>query len=217
MHCCSNVEPVLCPVLLLTLLGKVENLRHRHSQHSNHHHRNSHRERHYHRYNRTSRDDNRERTNERGCKELEKFPRDLNEYRDRYFAFRDRIGKEYSELWEETSDPRSSDNRHFTERRKKTVRFDSDDWVEDGDSIRETEGEWMTLGNITSGSGGGGSGHGGGGGSRWDVDRQGSQDSQTKDSGIDTSSTFTSSEDSNRGECPKVPSSNNPQNVRIEK
>lgn len=35
-------------------------------------------------------------------------------------------------------------------------------------------------------------------------ERQGSQDSQTKDSGIDTSSTFTSSEDSNRGDVPKV-------------
>lgn len=38
----------------------------------------------------------------------------------------------------------------------------------------------------------------------WEADRQGSQDSATKDSGIDTSSTFTSSEDSNRGELPKV-------------
>lgn len=38
----------------------------------------------------------------------------------------------------------------------------------------------------------------------WEADRQGSQDSATKDSGIDTSSTFTSSEDSNRGDQPKV-------------
>lgn len=38
----------------------------------------------------------------------------------------------------------------------------------------------------------------------WEADRQGSQDSATKDSGIDTSSTFTSSEDSNRGDLPKV-------------
>lgn len=79
------------------------------------------------------------------------------------------------------------------------------------------------------GGGGGGSGGGGGGGSgsidgsnrryvdrrkktvrfdgqesndwtRWDSERQNSQDSTTRDSGIDTSSTFTSSEDSNRGE-----------------
>lgn len=40
--------------------------------------------------------------------------------------------------------------------------------------------------------------------SRWESERQGSQDSTTKDSGIDTSSTFTSSEDSNRGDGPKV-------------
>ncbi|XP_061391233.1 rab-3-interacting molecule unc-10-like, partial [Musca vetustissima] len=40
--------------------------------------------------------------------------------------------------------------------------------------------------------------------SRWDNERQGSQDSATKDSGIDTSSTFTSSEDSNRGDGPKT-------------
>nr|CAD7439311.1 unnamed protein product [Timema bartmani] len=96
-------------------------------------------------------------------KEVEKFPRDLDDYRDRYFAFRDRIVKECSELWEE------GDSRRFTERRKKTVRFDRD-W---GSAVR------------------------------WGSDRQGSQDSQTKDSGIDTSSTFTSSEDSNRGEGPK--------------
>ncbi|XP_030244237.1 uncharacterized protein LOC108650718 isoform X9 [Drosophila navojoa] len=40
--------------------------------------------------------------------------------------------------------------------------------------------------------------------SRWEAERQGSQDSATKDSGIDTSSTFTSSEDSNRGDGPKL-------------
>ncbi|XP_058801832.1 uncharacterized protein LOC131670334 isoform X2 [Phymastichus coffea] len=40
----------------------------------------------------------------------------------------------------------------------------------------------------------------------WEADRQGSQDSATKDSGIETSSTFTSSEDSNRGDLPKHPS-----------
>lgn len=40
--------------------------------------------------------------------------------------------------------------------------------------------------------------------SRWATERQGSQDSATKDSGIDTCSTFTSSEDSNRGDGPKV-------------
>ncbi|KAK4880315.1 hypothetical protein RN001_008461 [Aquatica leii] len=58
----------------------------------------------------------------------------------------------------------TADNRCFTERRKKTVRFDQHE--------------------------------------NWD--RQGSQDSH-RDSGIDTSSTFTSSEDSTRGDGPKHP------------
>lgn len=78
----------------------------------------------------------------------------------------ERYPNEPDPYWDE-----QTDNRKFTERRKKTVRFDgqdSDDW------------------------------------GRWDSDRQGSQDSATKDSGIDTSSTFTSSEDSNRGDGPKV-------------
>lgn len=65
----------------------------------------------------------------------------------------------------------AGDNRRYTERRKKTVRFDG----QDSDEF-----------------------------SRWESERQGSQDSTTKDSGIDTSSTFTSSEDSNRGDGPKV-------------
>lgn len=65
------------------------------------------------------------------------------------------------------------DQRRYTERRKKTVRFDGQD---------SQNNEWC----------------------RWDSDRQGSQDSTTKDSGIDTSSTFTSSEESNRGDAPKV-------------
>lgn len=65
----------------------------------------------------------------------------------------------------------SIDSRRYTERRKKTVRFDgqeSNDWT------------------------------------RWESERQNSQDSTTRDSGIDTSSTFTSSEDSNRGDGLKV-------------
>ena len=64
----------------------------------------------------------------------------------------------------------------FTERRgKKTVRFDG------GTNVGGPQEDWS-----------------------WEADRQGSQDSATKDSGIDTSSTFTSSEDSNRGDLPKV-------------
>ncbi|KYN04559.1 Regulating synaptic membrane exocytosis protein 2 [Cyphomyrmex costatus] len=72
-----------------------------------------------------------------------------------------------------------ADSRRFTERRgKKTVRFDG------GTNVGgPQEEEWS-----------------------WEADRQGSQDSATKDSGIDTSSTFTSSEDSNRGDLPKHPS-----------
>lgn len=70
-----------------------------------------------------------------------------------------------------SADDQAADSRRYTERRKKTVRFDgqeSNDWT------------------------------------RWDSERQNSQDSATRDSGIDTSSTFTSSEDSNRGDGPKV-------------
>ncbi|XP_014476983.1 PREDICTED: regulating synaptic membrane exocytosis protein 2 isoform X2 [Dinoponera quadriceps] len=70
-----------------------------------------------------------------------------------------------------------ADSRRFTERRgKKTVRFDG------GTNVGGPQEEWS-----------------------WEADRQGSQDSATKDSGIDTSSTFTSSEDSNRGDLPKHP------------
>ncbi|XP_015120560.1 regulating synaptic membrane exocytosis protein 2 [Diachasma alloeum] len=70
-----------------------------------------------------------------------------------------------------------ADSRRFTERRgKKTVRFDG------GTNVAGSQEDWS-----------------------WEADRQGSQDSATKDSGIDTSSTFTSSEDSNRGDLPKQP------------
>ena len=66
--------------------------------------------------------------------------------------------------------------RGYTDRgQKKTVRFDSDDFGGEGAGAEE---EWF-----------------------WDqgsAERQGSQDSTTKDSGIDTCSNFTSSEDSNR-------------------
>ncbi|XP_041974680.1 regulating synaptic membrane exocytosis protein 2 isoform X4 [Aricia agestis] len=85
-------------------------------------------------------------------------------------------------LWED-----SADSRRFTERRKKTVRFDG----HEGAATFPRGGrdaaphDWASL--------------------RWESERQTSQDSATKDSGIDTSSTFTSSEDSNRGDCPKFP------------
>ncbi|GBP73632.1 Regulating synaptic membrane exocytosis protein 1 [Eumeta japonica] len=86
-------------------------------------------------------------------------------------------------LWE---DP--ADSRRFTERRKKTVRFDGHEGAATFPrGGRETAAplDWAAL--------------------RWESERQASQDSATKDSGIDTSSTFTSSEDSNRGDCPKFP------------
>ncbi|CAD7093853.1 unnamed protein product [Hermetia illucens] len=78
----------------------------------------------------------------------------------------------HNPYWDDSTSS-AQDNRRFTERRKKTVRFDGHDEPVD----------W----------------------SRWESERQGSQDSATKDSGIDTSSTFTSSEDSNRGDGPKNP------------
>ncbi|XP_055698979.1 uncharacterized protein LOC129799265 isoform X8 [Phlebotomus papatasi] len=78
----------------------------------------------------------------------------------------DRYTSEPDPYWEDTAD-----SRRFTERRKKTVRFD-----------RQDSEDWSV----------------------WDAERQGSQDSATKDSGIDTSSTFTSSEDSNRGDGTKI-------------
>lgn len=88
-------------------------------------------------------------------------------------------------LWED-----SSDNRRFTERRKKTVRFDGHEgaatFPRGGRDASAAPQDWASL--------------------RWEAERQTSQDSATKDSGIDTSSTFTSSEDSNRGDCPKVSS-----------
>lgn len=75
----------------------------------------------------------------------------------------------------------------YTDRRqKKTVRFDSDDFG-DGPSGRNEE-EWFLW--DQSGSGG------------TQGERQGSQDSTTRDSGIDTCSNFTSSEDSNRDLIP---------------
>ncbi|XP_038209566.1 regulating synaptic membrane exocytosis protein 2 isoform X5 [Zerene cesonia] len=87
-------------------------------------------------------------------------------------------------LWED-----SVDNRRFTERRKKTVRFDGHEgaatFPRGGRDSSVVPHDWASL--------------------RWESERQTSQDSATKDSGIDTSSTFTSSEDSNRGECPKFP------------
>lgn len=113
------------------------------------------------------------------------------EYVD-YSVFKDKVIHNKNKYgWED------SDSRRFTERRKKTVRFDGYDGSQTFPraighhrdllgSGREAHvvPNWATV--------------------RWECDRQGSQDSATKDSGIDTSSNFTSSEDSNRGDGPKV-------------
>ncbi|EDW81032.2 uncharacterized protein Dwil_GK11837 [Drosophila willistoni] len=107
-----------------------------------------------------------------------------------------------------SSSSAAQDSRRFTERRiKKTVRFDAHDGgslppvttilpstaVDVGAATILTSGKILGHDGATDWSG------------RWDNERQGSQDSATKDSGIDTSSTFTSSEDSNRGDVPKNP------------
>lgn len=104
---------------------------------------------------------------------------------DDSLPYRDKAIYKSAYLWED-----STDNRRFTERRKKTVRFDGHEGSQTFPRAHNRDGsghgyDWATV--------------------RWDTDRQGSQDSATKDSGIDTSSTFTSSEDSNRGDCPKFP------------
>lgn len=85
-------------------------------------------------------------------------------------------GGSYSRSYHHNTPPER--RRGYTDRRqKKTVRFDSDDFG--GDSSGGNDEEWFL----------------------WDqgsAERQGSQDSTTKDSGIDSCSNFTSSEDSNR-------------------
>ncbi len=89
-------------------------------------------------------------------------------------------------------------------RTKKTVRFDSEEWTggrgagassrlhpyPDCDFDLLDEGDlWMSVEDVRSGRW-----------ARWDALRQESQESQTRDSGIETGSCFNSSEDSNRGD-----------------
>ncbi|KAH8343727.1 hypothetical protein KR059_006462 [Drosophila kikkawai] len=122
--------------------------------------------------------------------------------------------------WDEPATSSSSsaaqDSRRFTERRiKKTVRFDAHD--EEASLLAASSLPPVTgilpstavdVGAATilsSGKSSSGLEAGGADWTRWEAERQGSQDSATKDSGIDTSSTFTSSEDSNRGDGPKNP------------
>lgn len=127
---------------------------------------------------------------ERQKEDFLNFDETSGEFLD-YSVFKDKVTNKSKYGWED------SDSRRFTERRKKTVRFDGYDGSQTFPRIvghhrdplsnnRESHivHNWATV--------------------RWDCDRQGSQDSATKDSGIDTSSNFTSSEDSNRGDGPKV-------------
>lgn len=90
-------------------------------------------------------------------------------------------------------------------RRKKTVRFNSEEWGTNNepsnvhpslnnpylncDDFEDEQDLWMTIEDVRCGRW-----------ARWDALRQESQESQTRDSGIETGSCFTSSEDSNRGD-----------------
>ncbi|KAI8129566.1 Regulating synaptic membrane exocytosis protein 1 [Lucilia cuprina] len=121
---------------------------------------------------------------------------------------------------------KAQDSRRFTERRiKKTVRFDAHDdedplvpgltslppvttilpstAVDVGVATILTSAKLGATNTATNNSSL--SDNANNWSRQWDSDRQGSQDSATKDSGIDTSSTFTSSEDSNRGDGLKQP------------
>ncbi|XP_046804140.1 regulating synaptic membrane exocytosis protein 2 isoform X2 [Lucilia cuprina] len=120
---------------------------------------------------------------------------------------------------------KAQDSRRFTERRiKKTVRFDAHDdedplvpgltslppvttilpstAVDVGVATILTSAKLGATNTATNNSSL--SDNANNWSRQWDSERQGSQDSATKDSGIDTSSTFTSSEDSNRGDGLKI-------------
>lgn len=126
-----------------------------------------------------------------------------------------------------TLSSKAQDSRRFTERRiKKTVRFDAHDNDEDplvpgltslppvttilpSTAIEVGAATILTSAKLSANNTANNSTlteaiANSQNWSRWDNERQGSQDSATKDSGIDTSSTFTSSEDSNRGDGLKV-------------
>ncbi|KAL9896993.1 rab3 interacting molecule isoform 2-T2 [Glossina fuscipes fuscipes] len=127
------------------------------------------------------------------------------------------------------TESKAQDSRRFTERRiKKTVRFDSSEEADDtlvtgigtlppvATILPSTAVEVGAATILTSAKLGANhtaninsiiaidSNSTANWSSHWDNERQGSQDSATKDSGIETSSTFTSSEESNRCDGPKV-------------
>ena len=199
------------------------------------------RDKHYHRDYRLPKDEIRDYHGLGNNRDLESFPRDLaDKYRDRYNQYVNRLERTYhSDVSEEFCDNRATDSRSYTERRKKTVRFNSEGWDTVEDDVVCGEGvdpRWTSASNVyyddhrcPPSTVGGLSPVGGRdplpGGRRvpphwavrelplpvvrkelWEVERQESQDSQTKDSGIDsgTSSNFNSSEDSSKGEVPRV-------------
>ncbi|KAK8377512.1 hypothetical protein O3P69_013858 [Scylla paramamosain] len=189
------------------------------------------REKHYHRDYRLPKDEIRD-YGLGNHRDMEGFPRNLaDKYRDRYNQYLNRLERTYhNEVSEDYCDNRATDSRSYTERRKKTVRFNSEGWdtfedLEGGVDPRWTSAssvyyeeppprpplvmggprELPTVGRRLPQWAGG----------RelpvvrkelWEAERQESQDSQTKDSGIDsgTSSNFNSSEDSSKGEVPRV-------------
>lgn len=115
-------------------------------------------------------------TASRGARRETPFPKTLDNYRTKYSEIKNTIIRSGSKIWED------ADKRRITERRKKTVRFDGGPGVP-SNNLAEDEG-WMTLSNVE----------------RWDSLRQASAESAARDSGIDSSSNFTSSEDSTRGD-----------------
>lgn len=189
-----------------------------------------------------------------GCgvsRDVEPFPSDsFDKYRQRYNQYLNRLERTYPEqVREEFCDNRATDSRSYTERRKKTVRFNSEGWdtLEDDMDPNVVDSRWTSAHTVyydeVSPPGppqprgaptqlhpsaalvrdhqvllpprrvGGWTAPGpmrdfplpGLRKEPWEVERQESQDSQTKDSGIDsgTSSNFNSSEDSSKGEIPR--------------
>ncbi|CAL4067947.1 unnamed protein product, partial [Meganyctiphanes norvegica] len=90
------------------------------------------REKHYHRDYRLPKDEIRDYSSlgNNHNRDLESFPRDLaDKYRDRYNQYLNRLERTYpQQVSEEYCDNRATDSRHYTERRKKTVRFNSEGW-----------------------------------------------------------------------------------------
>lgn len=193
------------------------------------------REKHYHRDYRLPKDEIRD-YGLGNHRDLESFPRDLaDKYRDRYNQYLNRLERtHHNQVSEDYCDNRATDSRNYTERRKKTVRFNSEGWdTLDEDMEHSVDPRWTSASSVyyeddlprPPPMGGVGMTRDPAGPRRglpwsgarepsfpaarkelWEVERQESQDSQTKDSGIDsgTSSNFNSSEDSSKGEVPRV-------------